>query len=590
MPLVQVDPVSSLNNFIDVAIKDDHNPIVNASRQRNQRTGLVSRQTSGKSTRRRSGRGSNSELARNRLDSHISNGFHEGDQNSPYSVNFDDVDLNSISSHSKARDDNDDDDGFLHPTGAVQAPLNGKCIIRENGVAALGAIAESNLRGEYDAERFMSLEQEMAKMNFEIAEARSEVDFYKMQYRQVHVEFEDLQAFCSQLQDDNKELRSGVVTRKKKPTWCKPERIRRLNQARRFMEYDHCVPQATSHVNSAHGESSHSPGPVLDEEDDWDDDTLTTNFDGASRDGFCRVGPLMAIRDRFNRSTDGSKNSRSSTDDTPKAITVTNQEDRASELLVLVDVKDDHAAWHDSMPSASGTARTEVESPSRDEQDDQLDMKAERKNGLFGKLIQSAANKNSKMKRVELDDEQAVEMVEIIQTVETTETMPGIGWNLQGRRSSFIEKHRFVPARRGSDLGINSSNIHSIYHPELDELDLRGSGHEGDEEARSSEATAAHSAVGNKEGESELKPWWKVRLNKPFQQVHTRSEKNKAWQVSSNHNKGPQLVENDDYGEDVDCGEDEKDEPLKRSSFDKHNSSRSSGTFSSESMPTDLFA
>jgi len=51
-----------------------------------------------------------------------------------------------------------------------------------------------------------ALEQEMATIKFELAEARAQVDWFKLKNRNLNVEMQDLQAFCKQLQNENTEL------------------------------------------------------------------------------------------------------------------------------------------------------------------------------------------------------------------------------------------------------------------------------------------------------------------------------------------------------------------------------------------------
>lgn len=76
--------------------------------------------------------------------------------------------------------------------------------------------------------RIMALEEELAKSKFELAEARSQADWYKLEHRRLFVEHDDLQAFCEQLQTENSSLKSG---RKMPNVWLRHQarfpRIRR---------------------------------------------------------------------------------------------------------------------------------------------------------------------------------------------------------------------------------------------------------------------------------------------------------------------------------------------------------------------------
>ena len=76
--------------------------------------------------------------------------------------------------------------------------------------------------------RIMALEEELAKSKFELAEARSQADWYKLEHRRLFVEHDDLNAFCEQLQTENSSLKSG---RKMPNVWLRHQarfpRIRR---------------------------------------------------------------------------------------------------------------------------------------------------------------------------------------------------------------------------------------------------------------------------------------------------------------------------------------------------------------------------
>ena len=193
-----------------------------------------------------------------------------------FHASFDDIDFNE----SGGTHQNEDSDHSLRYSSHTLAESE-EHIRRPNGAAALGAISEATLFD--NEERINFLEQQMAKLNFELAEARSQTDWYRMQNRQLHLEFEDLQSYCNQLQDENKELRDGIIVRKKKSGWFRPDQIRRLNQPRRRTDYkNNSIETPSDPPNSWRDETSHSRGR---DEEDWDADTLTTNFGGASRHG-----------------------------------------------------------------------------------------------------------------------------------------------------------------------------------------------------------------------------------------------------------------------------------------------------------------
>jgi hypothetical protein len=84
----------------------------------------------------------------------------------------------------------------------------------------------------------------------------------------LHLEFEDLQSYCNQLQNENKELHDGIIARKKKSGWFSSDQTRRLNQPRRRIDYkNNDVDASQDPPNSWRDETSLARGR---EEDDWD--------------------------------------------------------------------------------------------------------------------------------------------------------------------------------------------------------------------------------------------------------------------------------------------------------------------------------
>jgi len=130
------------------------------------------------------------------------------------------------------------------------------------------------------------LEQEMAKISFELAEARSQVDWYKLKYRHLHAEFQDLQAFCKQLQSENMELRfeksrrensrgpdvnpSSFIIPNDKSAWFKSDHLLKLNRPKKWADYE--ISNNIEKPQHQHRDDTSDCG------EDWDNDTLTTQF------------------------------------------------------------------------------------------------------------------------------------------------------------------------------------------------------------------------------------------------------------------------------------------------------------------------
>jgi hypothetical protein len=241
--------------------------------------------------------------------------------------------------------------------------------------------------------------------------------------------------------------------------------------------------------------------------------------------------------------------------------------------------KDTDVVWYDSMPSATGTSQTDVESRNRDEPSDRKSQSGtllEHTNHILGKLMMGATSKTPPSKRVVFDGEQSVVTT---QTAQTTKTMPNIGWNLQGRRSSFVEKHRFVPARR--ELGLDAASTHgptlqSIANADFQELDFGDATDGLDTKAHDAETMTSRSTTDKIDGgDVELKPWWaKVKLTTPFGSTTKRAEHD------SKPKKEPSL-EGDDYGEDT--PDDGPDEPIELTFLNHHSNDRSDGASSDSS-------
>jgi hypothetical protein len=409
----------------------------------------------------------------------------------------------------------------------------------EPGLQAESAAAPSDAKkatSSFDerGDAVSSLEQDMAKLAFELAEARAQVDWYKLQHRQVHLEFEDLQAFCKQLQAENSELRKGIVKSRKKKPWFNSDRIRRLNQPKKRMDFG----------ASMHDTSSFAGDQKCNSDEDWDDETLTTYFGGAGRmgedsvRGTSRHGPLLTMSDQAK----GSKPDQSrrkvirEIDDTPKNITVTNRTSLHEQTQTANSLHDTTEV--ESVESEDAPAGNPVW-PERDPQ--RTKASRMRRNKEESTVYSDQRNSSSEQ--------------------------------LSDHRTSIHGEHRFVPQRQGSGPDLTTS--HQNVTGELDDLDF-GSGHKQTEKTHETEEPHDEQAERVPEHE-ETKSWWAKMT--PFQQstpkpTETKSHEGHANQQAPLSRDDRPLVEGDYPGLDVDF----VDRSLVRT-----NSSSSAGE-----MPTDL--
>lgn len=515
MPLVQ-ERGGELNNFLDVAIKDDLNPIVDAARRQHSPFSATSkrgRNKRGDSEKQKWSDGDSKSIrsAPARARSSAQRSFSKFQE-----VNLDAEEAVSVAAHTviergAAADDasyDSKDDLLFAPNRNFSINfLGGKNSVEVGESSAEGQsfeIKQADLTGE----TITNLEQEMAKINFELAEASAQVDWYKLQHRQLHLEFEDLQAFCKQLQAENLELRENRTNGRRKPNWFKA--ARRLNQPRSRVDYEDTAQAVHGNSSFHHEESSLSPS---NDADDWDDDTLTTNFGGASRMGddstAQRKGPLFSgLLSKGSASVGSGKSNKH---DTPRDITVNKQSATNLGGDPQPGLLDDS---NESNESTKETHLIDSQHGREDVQESQNDCADEhRRKGLFGGRFSPKSGSQSVSMRRHTDAS--------VNTSKTSKTMPNIGWNKKKHRASAsgqLEKHRFVPPRRGSILGPDSS-LHS-YHSDLDELDLAGSSHE----VRINPDTEA--PINDLEDKQKgSKPWWaKVKPIKQMQNMHNRAE------------------------------------------------------------------
>jgi len=324
MPLITNTYFSEdINSFLDVAIKDEReiNPIVNASRVQNRpdaescstawmKSNSVSkglwRDTSTGGTRRESDNESllsmrskevlSSSRGGNNNDANSCGwGSRNGKTSSSTRSCNNSVDLMS-SRHGSRHGVGRDDDASIIDTSKSVFSMNRTYVINSRCDGGndldIGDISNEHQHFLSDDDGVQLLEQEMSKIKLELAESLGQVDWYKMKYRHLHVEFQDLQAFCERLQSENMELRfdnkraknnkhgsssNSVSSNNEKSAWFKSEHLMRLNRPRKWIDYEGSSAQP-------HRKKTQNNADDLDD-DDWDDDTLTTQFCESSRFG-----------------------------------------------------------------------------------------------------------------------------------------------------------------------------------------------------------------------------------------------------------------------------------------------------------------
>lgn len=154
-----------------------------------------------------------------------------------------------------------------------------------------------------------NLEHQLAKLKFEMAEAQSRADWYKLQNRQLHIEYEDLQSFCKQLHAENADLRSsGARTFKRRPKWFKSERLKHLTRSRRRTSYTETMrkPKPKATAPDTQVPNSIDENSINLTQSAHDDETLasTVGFDTSSKaDDTSTASKISgAWQDRLNRS------------------------------------------------------------------------------------------------------------------------------------------------------------------------------------------------------------------------------------------------------------------------------------------------
>jgi hypothetical protein len=172
MPLVQDDPINGLNNFIDVANKDDHNPIVVAARQMPRRSSTLSVSSQRNYiTKSRGVSVAESVCSEPDLSNHkrasaaSSTNTTYDDRNQSvrigrFQTNVEGIDFNEASRGIIQNEDSDHSRKYSSGTIAD----NEEHTVPPKG-AALGAISEATLLD--NEERINYLEQEMAKLSFD---------------------------------------------------------------------------------------------------------------------------------------------------------------------------------------------------------------------------------------------------------------------------------------------------------------------------------------------------------------------------------------------------------------------------------------
>lgn len=283
MPLIKSGTdVEELNSFLDVAItgEGELNPLVNVSRVQNVPSKESNEARSLDSTAWRSkNRGSELDTSciAGKGTENIVTGMNEeicteydtescaGSRHSGRT--FGSKQTKSVISENTIKSCRDENNNNTNPTPSV----NCECESIQSDVNIVNDEKNSNHDFTNEDAKGDCLEQEIAKISFELADSQAQVDWFKMKYRHLEVEFNDLQAFCKQLQNENMELRceneqlrnGEKVAAKKRSTWFKSPNLMRLTKPKSIKE----------------------PRQNADDSDceDWDDDTLTTQFCESSR-------------------------------------------------------------------------------------------------------------------------------------------------------------------------------------------------------------------------------------------------------------------------------------------------------------------
>ena len=296
MPLVQDNAVGDLDSFLDVAIRDDHDVNTMLMKAASRRTLLTDPlEVSGGTSRRSQARSLMAEASVGSVQSRRTHGDpdsnnnnnnnNNGDHEDEYDDNTTVTSKTSRFSRSKRSPSfcNEEASSVSLPNGHGSSSRDLDCFFSDEESAEdddddndetdnmvgmhgdeAGLAVNERTYDEYSTARRPqneAIERALADMKVELAEARSQADWYKLQHKQLQVEFEDLQAFCQQLQKENVELRAGRdQPLSRRPRWFKAKRLDQLQRSRKRTDYPGNKASAksikTKTTNRGRGDSS----------------------------------------------------------------------------------------------------------------------------------------------------------------------------------------------------------------------------------------------------------------------------------------------------------------------------------------------
>jgi hypothetical protein len=283
MPLISDNPISEL--LIDVAIKDEEHPIMFSMRKQVDSSAkmLQTKNECGLSkTKYADSFYSDRYLMRRKHELRMTSSFngklsqlsdidlHDSESTNPSTAaQLDSINTDDITPHQGRDIDPSSSISDNFPQQFVDinisAPLTGQGNNSLNGMTALSAISERKIYD--DREYIMDLEQRLAKANFEAAELRSELDNFKLRYRHLQHELEDLASYCKQLiHVKNKEI--GDVDSKAFTKWFTrrfsftAQRIQNMDLSDKSGQESSC---ATNSVHDAKQESTTSSTTLIHE-------------------------------------------------------------------------------------------------------------------------------------------------------------------------------------------------------------------------------------------------------------------------------------------------------------------------------------
>eukprot|EP00548_Thalassiothrix_antarctica_P007655 CAMPEP_0194149836 /NCGR_PEP_ID=MMETSP0152-20130528/40171_1 /TAXON_ID=1049557 /ORGANISM="Thalassiothrix antarctica, Strain L6-D1" /LENGTH=656 /DNA_ID=CAMNT_0038852321 /DNA_START=65 /DNA_END=2035 /DNA_ORIENTATION=+ len=562
MPLIRAisDCGEDINSFLDVAIKDEKeiNPIVSVSRVQNppdaescstawmkNNSKRVWRETPTGTRRRVSDNdsslsNSSKELLSNREvgNDNDANSCGWGSRNGKTFSTLSCCD-NSVVSSSRYGGGKEDDASLMDTTKSVLSTKRTYVINRcsdSNDLLIDGTISKIHHQHDdnnEDYRRVLELEQEMAKIKFELAEARAQVDWYKLKYRHLHVEFQDLQAFCQRLQSENMKLRfenkrvrnsngsCNSISSNEKSPWFKSEILMKLNRPRKWIDYEGCNSQP-------HRQKSPATNNNGDESDceDWDNDTLTTQFCESSRFG---------VTDEASKYTTKS--------DKPKNITVRNNRvggggelaTKVCNLLGLEEKQEQQNVEGISNNNISPRETFVINSEGRESDKTIPTTSMMRRKSTEQPIVQYEVGNEEEKEQSERRDS----VTEVASSIDTNSVanlkktsfslMKSFITLLPPSASSSTSDNFLMATKKNEDNNnLTECRIAEEIHKERDEKEINGS---AKSEINANKPDGSIVLVENNRKNAEAKQpqqkWWtKVKIKKPFGQMHITAFKN----------------------------------------------------------------